>query len=325
MASGVNLDECRVAAHDVMNGNLINNSCDTHDSVGASSVVVKSVPHCEDNDISIISYNMHGFNQGKPSLDVIVTDFEPDFVLLQEHWLTPDRLDSISSYKNYVTFGCSSMYDRLSSGPLQGRPFGGLAILAHHRVAHACRSVATNDRYLVISYGDILLCNVYLPCRGTSDRATLVESILHELFDLRDNHLCGQCVLGGDLNVDFYDTDTFSVRTLEQFVEAGFKSCYESSIKPLPTYVNNALGHSSVLDYVYVAGGCRVTNFAVLELAVNFSYHCPISCVVTVNNFGLLAPFGQATLVLACQTYVGTTATQGIIIITHLSYSHRYL
>ena len=77
------------------------------------------------------------------------------------------------------------MYDRLISGPLQGRPFGGLAILAHHRVAHACRSVAINDRYLVISYGDILLCNVYLPCRGTSDRATLVESILQELFDLK--------------------------------------------------------------------------------------------------------------------------------------------
>ena len=295
MASVVNLDDCSVAMPHVMNGNSVNISCDTHGSVRDSSSVVDSVPRCEENDISIISFNMHGFNQGKPSLDIIVSEFEPDFVLLQEHWLTPDRLDSISCHKSYVTFGCSSMDDRLSSGPLQGRPFGGLAILAHHRVAHACRSVAINDRYLVISYGDILLCNVYLPCRGTSDRAMLVESILQDLFDLRENHTGGQCVLGGDLNVDFYDTDTFSVKTLEQFAEAGFKSCYESIIKPLPTYVNNALGHSSVLDYVYVAGGCSVTNLAVLELAVNFSDHCPISCVVTHNNLGLLAPAGQVT------------------------------
>ena len=256
--------------------------------VGTNSIL-------SNTDINIISYNMHGYNQGKPSLDILVTDFEPDFVLLQEHWLTPDRLDSISAYNNYVTFGCSSMYDRLSSGPLQGRPFGGLAILAHHRVAHACRSVAINDRYLVISYGDILLCNVYLPCRGTSDRATLVESILQELFDLRENHPGGQCVLGGDLNVDFYDTDKFSVRILEQFVDSGFSSCYEFNIKPLPTYVNNALGHSSVLDYVYVAGGCRVTDLAVLDLAVNFSDHCPISCVVTLSNFGFVASGDQVT------------------------------
>ena len=63
----------------------------------------------------------------------------------------------------------------------QGRPIGGLANLAHHRVAHACRSVAVNDRYSLIAYGDILLCNVYLTCRGTSDLATFAESILQEV------------------------------------------------------------------------------------------------------------------------------------------------
>jgi hypothetical protein len=31
--------------------------------------------------------SMHGYNQAKPSLDIIVTYIEPDIVLLHEHWL----------------------------------------------------------------------------------------------------------------------------------------------------------------------------------------------------------------------------------------------
>jgi hypothetical protein len=54
-------------------------------------------------------------------------------------------------------------------------------------------------------------------------------------------------------------------------------------------YVNNVLGHSSVLHYVYVAGGFRVTDLAVLDVEVKFSEHCPISYVVTLSIFGLLA------------------------------------
>jgi hypothetical protein len=106
--------------------------------------------------VSMVSFNMHGFNQGNSALELILSDFNPDFVLLQEHWLTPDKLYLLSNYSSYITFACSAMYDRLGSGPLYGRPFGGMAILARRRVAHACRSIAVNDRYLVIGFGNIV-------------------------------------------------------------------------------------------------------------------------------------------------------------------------
>lgn len=36
----------------------------------------------------IISYNLHGLNQGKHGIDELILTIEPDFILLQEHWLT---------------------------------------------------------------------------------------------------------------------------------------------------------------------------------------------------------------------------------------------
>ena len=44
------------------------------------------------SSLSIVSYNMHGFNQGLPAVENMIDVYNPDVFLLQEHWLTPANL-----------------------------------------------------------------------------------------------------------------------------------------------------------------------------------------------------------------------------------------
>jgi len=58
--------------------------------------------------LSLVSYNLHGFNQGLPMFREMTNHF--DVICVQEHWLsTPqfDRLDSLSS--DFVNFNKSAM------------------------------------------------------------------------------------------------------------------------------------------------------------------------------------------------------------------------
>ena len=57
-------------------------------------------------------------------------------------------------------------------GPLVGRPYGGTSILIKNelRVVSKCRPIVCTDRYVVVRIGNLLICNVYLPCVGTADR-----------------------------------------------------------------------------------------------------------------------------------------------------------
>ena len=54
--------------------------------------------------VKIMSFNMHGFHQGCPVLDDMIELFNPDVLLLQEHWLTPANLNKFDShFTNYFS------------------------------------------------------------------------------------------------------------------------------------------------------------------------------------------------------------------------------
>ena len=62
------------------------------------------------NLLSLISYNMHGFNQGSNLLEYFFNDLQIDIILLQEHWLTPDNMYKITNIdKLYSCVGMSAM------------------------------------------------------------------------------------------------------------------------------------------------------------------------------------------------------------------------
>ena len=85
------------------------------------------------NFINFTTYNLQGFNQGATQLrDLCSTS---DIIAIHDHWLAKHdlaKLDLDKLYNFHDSFQCivkSAMTNKLESGILVGRPFGGLAVL----------------------------------------------------------------------------------------------------------------------------------------------------------------------------------------------------
>ena len=77
------------------------------------------------DSLSILTYNMHGFNQGSTLLQDICNSTKYDIIFIQEHWLTPSNtVKLLNISENYVGFGISVMETAVSKGLLRGRPWG---------------------------------------------------------------------------------------------------------------------------------------------------------------------------------------------------------
>jgi len=61
-------------------------------------------------NVSIISFNMHGFNQGIFQLKSLCEEGLNDIIFIQEHWLTNDLLRNLDCFKNdYKIFSTSAI------------------------------------------------------------------------------------------------------------------------------------------------------------------------------------------------------------------------
>jgi hypothetical protein len=94
------------------------------------------------------------------------------------------------------------MCDAVESGAVFGRPFGGVAVLLHKRFATCCSVICTGDRVIALLVNDLVIVNVYLPCKGTADRLLLLEEVICKLRDICDDYGDKIVLLGGDFNVD---------------------------------------------------------------------------------------------------------------------------
>ena len=78
------------------------------------------------DNISICSYNMHGFNQGAEFLKNNITLY--DIWCLQEHWLYPSTSGEINCIS--TEYVCNVICDISDDDVMKpGRPKGGLAIM----------------------------------------------------------------------------------------------------------------------------------------------------------------------------------------------------
>ncbi len=73
---------------------------------------------------------------------------------------------------------------------------------------------------------------------------------------------------------------------MDSIADAGFCCCYNDVSSRYFTYINDALGHSSVLDYFFISEGCKFVSFDVLDPAINYSDHLPIMCNVNIGILG---------------------------------------
>ena len=107
----------------------------------------------------LASYNSRGFNDSKKFyLKQLI--LACDIVYLQEHWLSESQVNDLSVLVDtHLAFGVSGFVNKQV---LNGRPFGGCAILWHIIIALTPKMVETNSRRvcaLLLEGDDIkLLC-----------------------------------------------------------------------------------------------------------------------------------------------------------------------
>src|SRR5277367_5659484 len=96
-------------------------------NLGSSVVQSSALISC---NFSVITFNMHGFNQGSTFLLNLCESELYDVILIQEHWLSPALINKILNISDkYIGFGISAMGGAVSQDLLRGRPFGSTAIL----------------------------------------------------------------------------------------------------------------------------------------------------------------------------------------------------
>lgn len=246
-------------------------------------------------NINIISYNMHGYNQGSHTVRDLIVDnnrIKPDVFLLQEHWLTPCNLTKFEeNFPNYMCFGSSAMNDRVASGILRGRPFGGLMTLVNKSLVGCTEVVCASERYVITIVGNLLIINVYLPCVGVNDRHLICEEILNNILFYMKKYCDRITIVGGDLNTDLDQSNSVS-KLLNEF--SLFNNLYRCdtllpNVLKRNTYINEALNHQSMIDFFLSTDKDIVSSFDVIDCNINLSDHEPI----TINckcNIALLSP-----------------------------------
>ena len=244
---------------------------------------------CNVTDLSIVSYNMHGYNQGLHTVRDLMLSSKPDIFILQEHWLTPANLSRFDGdFPQYTCFGSSAMSSCVESGVLRGRPFGGVMTLVSNHLQSCTEVVTATDRYVIVAVGDLVVINVYLPCVGTIDRLGICDELINSLLPWLDKYSSQNVVIGGDFNTDLDLASPVSDLVNQFITDCSFCRCdilLNIGSKHC-TYYNDALNHESTIDFFLTSDVNIIKAFDVMDLDCNFSDHRPIKicCICTTSR-----------------------------------------
>jgi Reverse transcriptase (RNA-dependent DNA polymerase) len=232
----------------------------------------------QSKQLKIVSFNMHGFNQGRETVDNLVSSIHPDIFLFQEHWLTPANLNKFDKFfKNYFTFGISAMTDSVCAGVLRGRPFGGVICMINNDLRKYTETISCSDRMSIIKVYDKIIINIYMPCIGTADRLLICDEIIVDLLSWIQQFPMCECIIAGDFNTNLDSNDVVSIRINEFIQKNSFLRCDILFQKDnIATYVNGALHHQSTIDYILTSSGDCISDFDILDPDINFSDHLPL-------------------------------------------------
>ena len=152
----------------------------------------------------MITYNMHGVNQGLLYLQSLCS-LDTSVILLQETWLNLETSHNMFNQfaDKYHVFCSSGMESKQSSEILKGRPFGGLCSLMHKSFYNCFRDVncvAVDTNYIILKCDDLLIVNIYLPSSYSVSLLDSLEVILCSLTDHCLNESALHIIVGGDVN-----------------------------------------------------------------------------------------------------------------------------
>lgn len=237
------------------------------------------------NSVNIVTYNMHGLNQGRVMLSHLCEDNQIDFIFIQEHWTLPFNMNDILLFSdNFIVFGSSAMDDVVERSVLRGRPYGGTALMINKRFSNAASLGKMSEFFVIVKVSDIMLINVYFPCKPKmQDNLNILEEIFTDISQfLLDNNYTS-IIFGGDLNNDFTKNSQMSIM-IKKFLQDFDLQCtielnkiYNDKVIDY-TFCSGPNGHSSYLDYFFISGNLAM-HFCKLDTIVeypNYSDHVPV-------------------------------------------------
>jgi exonuclease III len=250
----------------------------------------------KERNLTVVSYNMHGFNQGFTTVRDLSSSIEPDVFILQEHWLTPSNLSKFENcYNDYFMFGSSAMNNCVEKGILRGRPFGGVMTLIKKSLRNFSQTIYAAERYTIVKVFNCLITNVYLPCAGTPDRLLIIDDVFSDIASHFANFSDCVYLLGGDFNCDLDLNNEISMLINSYITEYKLLRTDElvGSHKTF-TYINESLNQHSCLDFFLISKPGNVLNFSVIDEGSNLSDHLPIviECAL-VTDLNELRPDGH--------------------------------
>jgi len=240
------------------------------------------------DNVTIGSYNMHGFNQGKVFLNDLCNFC--DIIMLQEHWLLPHDLARINNFcNNFIGLSSSAMDHAISCGVLRGRPHGGIGILVNKRLASCLRCILLDERIIIISIGSMLLVNLYLPTLNSADAyKETVTDILAKIENVIASQKNMNVVIGGDFNFDF-TTNSCGQKLFSDFMlNCNLKVCDNIIANSVNyTYEHTTNNCTSFIDHFLVSKvvfDCILSG-DILDSGANLSDHLPIVLKLTADSF----------------------------------------
>ena len=234
------------------------------------------------HSITLATYNMHGMNQGQSVLSSMCNpdDLNIDFILLQEHWLTPHNIHKIIKFSDlYVGYGISAMNDVIGHGLLRGRPYGGVCTLIKAKFAKLVSFVHCSDRFVCIVIGSVLLINAYFPKVVKDNDEFIVQSMLDDIQDIVSKFSNCSVIFAADFNIDICKLSEKS-DVYKRFVDLNnLISCNGVLRSNLDfTYHHESLQHFSYIDFINISKHLsnELVDFKVLDLPNNLSDHLPV-------------------------------------------------
>ena len=229
--------------------------------------------------IQIASFNLHGLNQGSPVLQHICENLKSDIIFVQEHWQATFNLHKIMNFNNSCTgFGVCAFDDKITSGVLHGRPYGGVATLVRNDVIKYVHNTICTERFVIVCVGSVAFVNVYLPCKSVSDYLNVMQTTLDEI----DVHLkaCGtnSIIFAGDLNTDVRNRSNGSSIILDFANDFNLVPCSMLTTSLSDYTFQNSAGHRSWIDWIFVSNNLfnPLMSLDILDIEPNHSDHLPI-------------------------------------------------
>ena len=239
--------------------------------------------------LRLATFNCKHFRDKGPKYDFIKQILnDNDVLLLQEHCLFQSKLYKLKTLgENTEVIGKSSMDENT---PLEGRPYGGCAIVYKTDMKCdisevKCDHVRLCGVLIKMNGCTILILNSYMPCDSNRQDQNFIHymEVLSEVEQLIQKLDPTHVIFGGDLNTDFSRTSPHAV-ALKHFVDDyNMSVCIDLECADVPyTYIGprstSRIDHFIMSDAI---GSC-VETCNIIDNHL-FSDHVPVCVTLSID------------------------------------------